>query len=639
MVWQKSKKQKAESFSDGDKKTAAMTTISEAISIPDPPNVFIYNEDTKDDIPMDVTHVKVHPSVKEIYDKAFEDRLSLVEVEISEGLERIGWGAFCDSTLKHINKLPSNLKEIGDGAFCRCERLDSIEFPEGLRVIGREAFAECPALKRIKIPSAHVVIKLAAFSHCSSLVSVELPEGLQVIGEGWFHACTSLTTVYVPSSVIKILFFAFHGCASLASLDLPEGLQSIGDRSFQDCKSLASLHIPSTVYKIGFGAFWGCTQLKDIHIPSSVVCIGASASDGCEQLTWVHLQGNLHTIKEGTFHGCDSLTHVRLPSSVTKIECSAFAHCPNLISLELPERLEIIDLRMRDDPDPDDEGEPKFGNYGCPSLMNLVIPSEQHFGQLDDGDDVDLFKKGFKLGTAASNFGDLVEKLQHRFDALPVHRLCYYQSYYPLTEAMENLMDADPAACTKVDAFGMTPFHILALSQTPNLSLFQALLTVYKVNGIHARDKFGSTPIDYLCLNHTHEATTAIQSLLPTILVNRLRWLGLPQWQSDILTLMNEALLGEGSSRRRAVGLLSFKLVSYERLESMSLLELALWKGNITDRGRNEDRSPKRPRLDKSHVAHVDRQCCRISSGAEVVISNVLPFLDKVCRHDYYSGD
>jgi ankyrin repeat protein len=80
---------------------------------------------------------------------------------------------------------------------------------------------------------------------------------------------------------------------------------------------------------------------------------------------------------------------------------------------------------------------------------------------------------------------------------------------------MENLqqnMDADPSAGTKVDSFGMTPFHILALSQTPNLSLFQALLKVYKVDIIHARDKFGSTPIDYLCSNHTSDSTIVIHS-------------------------------------------------------------------------------------------------------------------------------
>jgi hypothetical protein len=55
------------------KETATMTTISEAISIPDPPDVFIYNEDTKRNIPLNVTHVKVDPSVKEIGDHAFQD--------------------------------------------------------------------------------------------------------------------------------------------------------------------------------------------------------------------------------------------------------------------------------------------------------------------------------------------------------------------------------------------------------------------------------------------------------------------------------------------------------------------------------------------------------------------------------------
>jgi hypothetical protein len=600
------------------KETATMTTISEAIRIPEPPNVFIYNEDTKGDIPPYVTHVKVNPSVKEIHDDAFQYCHSLVEVEFCEGLEVIGQGTFRDChNLKLINKLPSTLKEIGASAFNGCESLDSIEFPEGLQVIGICAFRACGELKRIKIPSANVVIRECAFAECHGLISVELPEGLPVIGKACFELCSSLTTVNVPSSVIEIQYSAFANCTSLVSLALPQGLQSIGDRSFGCCQSLGSVHIPSTVYMMGARVFWGCTGLKNIHIPSSVECIGAFAFDGCEQLIWVHLQGNLHTIKEGTFRGCYSLTHVRLPSSVTKIECTAFAHCTKLMALELPEGLKVIDLRVRDDAY--DEEEPEFRNYGCPSLMSLVIPPEQQFARLDDEDE---FMQGFNLGAAASNSDDLVRKLQHRFDALPVHRLCYYQSYYPLTEAMENLqqnMDADPSACTKVDSFGMTPFHIVALSQTPNLPLFQALLAVHQVDILRTRDLFGSTPIDYLCMNHTHEATTVIQSLLPTLVAARVRWLGLLRWKSDMVDTMDEALAVEGPSRRIAVGFLTFKLATYERLESMSLLELALWKVKLIDGD--------------------DRQSCRINSGAEVVISNVLPFLDKVCRHDYYSKD
>jgi hypothetical protein len=195
--------------------------------------------------------------------------------------------------------------------------------------------------------------------------------------------------------------------------------------------------------------------------------------------------------------------------------------------------------------------------YGCcRSLVNLVIPQEQHVEQHND-DDQETIMEDLELRRVASNCDDLVSKLKHRFDDLPVHGLCYYQSYYPLTEAMENLrqpMDADPSAGTKVDAFGMTPFHILALSQTPNHSHFQALLMVYKVDGIHARDQFGSTPSDYLCLNPTPNSALVIQSLPQTIIAQRLQWLGLNRWMLDILAAMNEALVVEWSCRKREIG-------------------------------------------------------------------------------------
>jgi hypothetical protein len=134
-----------------------------------------------------------------------------------------------------------------------------------------------------------------------------------------------------------------------------------------------------------------------------------------------------------------------------------------------------------------------------------------------------------------------------------------------------------------------------------------------------------------------------IQSLLQTIVAQRLQWLGLDQWKLDISTAMNDALAVEWTSRQRKIGLLYFKLATYEWLESMSLLELALWKVKMdgckvaydTDHERDEGSSPTSSRLDKLQLDGVHRQNCRITSGADVVISNVLPFLDKVCREDY----
>jgi hypothetical protein len=67
---------------NGDKETATMT--SESLNTSESPNAFIYNEETKDEIPKTVTHVKVDPSVKEIPPGAFRGCWSSSEVEFSE---------------------------------------------------------------------------------------------------------------------------------------------------------------------------------------------------------------------------------------------------------------------------------------------------------------------------------------------------------------------------------------------------------------------------------------------------------------------------------------------------------------------------------------------------------------------------
>jgi hypothetical protein len=378
--------------------------------------------------------------------------------------------------------------------------------------------------------------------------------------------------------------------------------------------------------------------LKRIKIPFAQVEIKRLAFAYCITLSSVDLPEGLQVIGEFCFWACASLTHLRVPSSVTRIERGAFADCTRLISLELPEGLEMIHLDL-------DRYEicARPNIYQCRSLVNLVIPSEQHVGHL-----YNPLMEGLKLATVVNTFDDLVIKLQHRFDTLPVHRLCYYQSYYPLTETMENLrtsIDADPSAVHKVDYFGMTVFHILALSQRPNLSLFQALLKIYKVDIIRARDKFGSTPIGYLCSSHTPDSATVIKSLI----VQRIQWLGLAQWKADMLAALDGALAVDYSLRRREVGLLHFKLATYERLEAMSLLELALWRVKIDERKPvqnkehlDDEGSLKPLRLVESDLSQeecADRQSCRINSRVEVVISNVLPFLDKVCSDDYYSED
>jgi hypothetical protein len=106
----------------------------------------------------------------------------------------------------------------------------------------------------------------------------------------------------------------------------------------------------------------------------------------------------------------------------------------------------------------------------------------------------------------------------------------------------------------------------------------------------------------------------------------------------------------ELSSRERDIVQLYFKLATYQRLEVMSMLELALWKVKVDEQkpvqnkehDLDDEGSLKKFMLVESYLSQeegVDRQSCRINSGVEVVISNVLPFFDKVCSDDYCSED
>ena len=73
------------------------------------------------------------------------------------------------------------------------------------------------------------------------------------------------------------------------------------------------------------------------------------------------------------------------------------------------------------------------------------------------------------------------------------------------------------------------------------------------------------------------------------------------------------------ASRERDTQAVYDRLAAYEiAKEATSVLELALWKAKI-----DESRS-KRTRVD-SGMSYRDQ--CRINSGADIVIRNILPFL------------
>eukprot|EP00980_Cylindrotheca_fusiformis_P015237 scaffold4230_cov94-Cylindrotheca_fusiformis.AAC.4 len=581
------------------------------------PEVFVYTSETKDDeIPKEtLTHLRVDSSVTEIPANAFELRYALVQVQLPETLARIGEAAFCHCHQLNGVQFVSNASTETSSSSTQLLEDGLLVFPErAVLQVGDRGFSYCHSLLKVIVSSVSTILCQGAFRDCYRLVSVWLPDGFQMIEKDLLSGCNELSTVRIPSSVVKISDSAFMNCHRLTSVDLPHGLLEMEDSCFANT-GIEILKIPSTVSKIGKMAFWNCNRLRrSIELPACLEIIEDELLYGCHSLEHIEIPTTVTTVGDGAF-SYSALSHIRIPPRVVNIGKRVFSGCSKLVSLELPKRLAFDDY--------------DFPIPWCSSLVNVALPTlkcslprDLEFGEDD-------FLEDWKLANVASDYDELGHILRIRFDEFPLHKLCYYQSYYCAEDAMTklgSLMDRDPlAAAIETDWLGMTPLHILSLSQTPNVSMLLAVINAgHPDHLLRRKDTFGSTPMDYLLLNRMPNSNQVIGSLVQATIVKRLDSLGLDRWKSDILQGIDEALGLERSSRRRAIDIVYYKVAKYERKEILSLMELFLWKMKLLDDVSSNDNA-------------TDRLHCRINSGSSVVVDNVLPFLDRLDMESYFT--
>eukprot|EP00980_Cylindrotheca_fusiformis_P023564 scaffold10613_cov77-Cylindrotheca_fusiformis.AAC.3 len=140
---------------------------------------------------------------------------------------------------------------------------------------------------------------------------------------------------------------------------------------------------------------------------------------------------------------------------------------------------------------------------------------------------------------------------------------------------------------------------------------------------VRVRDSFGSTPMDYLCMNQMPpNSTEVIRSLFQTRFEQVLG--GLDQfWKSAMLQEIDEIFPGDWELRKSEIGEV---VRHYTQKEILSLLELCLWKVKIGEATSKKVKIGEA--TSKKEQILADRQRCRYLSGANVVIPHVLPFLD-----------
>lgn len=196
-------------------------------------DVFVYMGGEQE-LPDEITHAIIDPSINIVRTGAFYNRQELVSVIFHEGVEIIEAEAFheCIQLSGRIKLL--GVREIENSAFDGCEDLSDVEFGDRLETIGVAAFADCRSLTSIKSLSVRNVQDWA-FDTCEQLTDVEFGMNLETIGSNTFNDCRQLQRIAIPlkDNLFPIdtdvhRYTQFEDCDNLTTVDIvgAEGLHN-----------------------------------------------------------------------------------------------------------------------------------------------------------------------------------------------------------------------------------------------------------------------------------------------------------------------------------------------------------------------------------------------------------------------------
>lgn len=278
---------------------------------------------------------------------------------LHEGLEEIGKSAFYMNKIETLT-IPSTVKKIGNTAFLYSTKLQTLNLNEGLEYIGDGAFNNAQmvvslrntTLTSVTIPSTVKYIGQEAFLKMP-LTSLHLPAALEELG-GSFAAGCNISTLTIDEAnpnfhiVDGILYDTNNTILyatpqkGISNVTVAEGCQGINDGAFWGSE-VTDITLPESVWAIGYGAFQE-SALTRINLPDGITYIDEYAFAG-SNIENVVLPANMPYVYEATFAQCTNLKTVTMPSGLKAIDIRAFYQSPNITSVtclgstppELPE--------------------------------------------------------------------------------------------------------------------------------------------------------------------------------------------------------------------------------------------------------------------------------------------------------------
>lgn len=334
-----------------------------------------------------------------------------------------------------------------------------------------------------------------------------------------------ITHIELDSSVVEVPKGIFSGFRKLVEVTLHQE----DDEEEESDANKSQLRIMAS------DAFWDCPHLRLVSFPIGLERIDGWAFGNCPKLQSPQLPDTLVEIGPFAFCGCN-FRHFRVPPAMANLSNRMLEYCTKLYSIEVPESLMI-----------NTNNNTSF--YGCERLRSLVFPNS-----IEDNSSQPPLRPWCHgcddLLQVIADPTELSTALAHRFDGLPIHRLCYYQSYREEKRQVVALKEewASQSPSHRQDFLGMTPLHILALSTLPNLEWMETMMALDPIQLV-TPDFWGSLPIYYAC-----ECSGASLEMIRLLLQNHMA--KYPDFQLDWTKLVTatghmelaKLLLSEASS-------------------------------------------------------------------------------------------
>lgn len=565
-----------------------------------------------------------------------------------------------DST--HV-RVDASSTDIPQNAFASCRDLREVELPEGLQRIGESAFAFCTALTTVNIPSTVTVINQYAFRNCSKLEGIILPQGLVQLGSLAFYGCDSLQAIVVPPLIQILSGGIFWNCTGLTHVTLSTGLREIQGNVFTGCTSLVSVYFPSSLKRI-WGASFSRVGLSTFTLPDSIESIGQSVFAN-SSFTNFRMPPLVAMFEVRIFDGGNAIVSIELSEGIEQVTCNDedyYIELSELRNIAFPrgvefglnnETLESFVSLAKVFPDKD-------GDEMLDSLRRrfegLPIHNICYYHSYRDAETV-LMDLKREINPWAAKFLGKLNETGKRPDCLgmtPLHILACSTKHELVM--FQLLVEKYPETLVTKDKWGDTPLTYALWCNAPRV-VIQFLVESYQVNypdyefdwegmiitmaNSHAplsniqnlmdthRQSFPNQKCDLknLVITMVESITSpfiqrcargeTFRFLLHVSISERLNSLNVNRWRT-LLEKSIDVIPDYANVRHHHTMPIYAELEEYELLkEATSVLELALWKVAI------DNRLEKKSRIGDG-ASYRDQ--CRINCCAEIVIRNVMPF-------------